>query len=568
MLEAALDYWNKGYSVIPIKTRTKEPAISWKPYQSKLAKENEIRGWWSEWPYANIGIVTGKISNLTVIDLDGSQGTESFSKHLQKELPETRIHSSPNGMHLYYKYNANIKQTTGILPKVDIRNDGGYILAPPSKVNGKNYSVKNDREIATVTKIPQALIKSSAPTQAKGSTPTTNSNDWVEDLLLNGAEDGTRNDSAARLAGYFINKGLSPTVIETLMFQFASKCNPPMEKDEILSVIGSISSYSQGVPTQDDLTSDIRNNLQEVRLKIVSAADLRSDAKAGKIPKQECLLFLGADVPIFIKDRTHLLSAFPKTGKTELMCQLVPKWGKSGSKIGYVTEEPTSVWAHRLRESPFNWDNVDLLPAMGVDRIEIFLAIDKNDYDIIIIDTIRLMGLKDENNNSEISNLFSPLIALCRNKGITLILLHHTRKGGGENGEAASGGHALYGIVDSGLEILRDRKAQNRRLIRGWGRIVEVPDLIYERQDDGIMKLLGSPKDLELDTVKERLLKVLVKDIFQSTKDMREVLKDPSPSLDQVNKALNGLVKDGLVERDPPIGDGSKPGATYKWKLK
>src|SRR5207249_3821711 len=107
--------------------------------------------------------------------------------------------------------------------------------------------------------------------------------------------------------------------------------------------------------------------------------------------------------------------------------------------------------------------------------------------DIVIIDALRnLLGLEDESNNSEIARVLNPWVAKARETKKTLIAVHHARKGGGEGGEGITGGHAFLGIVDVALEILRDKKVKNRRLIRPYARLVSPAELTYELDDDGL----------------------------------------------------------------------------------
>src|SRR5437762_13142169 len=70
MLHGAIDYRRLGFSVIPIKPKDKKPLIAWEPYQKEHAPEETIRFWFDNWPNANVGIVTGAVSDCVVIDLD------------------------------------------------------------------------------------------------------------------------------------------------------------------------------------------------------------------------------------------------------------------------------------------------------------------------------------------------------------------------------------------------------------------------------------------------------------------------------------------------------------------
>jgi hypothetical protein len=75
-LSAALQFARYHWSVIPMRARDKRPLIKWLEYQQRLATEDEINEWYQLWPSANVGIVTGAISGLVVLDIDPRHGGE------------------------------------------------------------------------------------------------------------------------------------------------------------------------------------------------------------------------------------------------------------------------------------------------------------------------------------------------------------------------------------------------------------------------------------------------------------------------------------------------------------
>lgn len=77
MIEAAREYRRRGLSVIPV-GKDKHPLIEWKPYQDEPPHADQIDEWWTTWPEANIGTVTGKVSGLVVLDADGPPGLASL----------------------------------------------------------------------------------------------------------------------------------------------------------------------------------------------------------------------------------------------------------------------------------------------------------------------------------------------------------------------------------------------------------------------------------------------------------------------------------------------------------
>jgi DNA repair protein RadA/Sms len=184
----------------------------------------------------------------------------------------------------------------------------------------------------------------------------------------------------------------------------------------------------------------------------------------------------------------------------------------------------------------------------------------------VVLDTVRnLLGLRDEKDNSEVARALIPFIAVGRQKGQTLIAVHHDRKGGGDHGEGIAGGHAFLGAVDIAIELKREGQEDSpRRLLRGWGRVFEIPRLIYELRD-GVMVPLGSPGQVSLSELKGRFTNVL-EDYWQTTKEAIEAIGESKPSNDQATKALEELTQESVAERDPPIAEGKKQGKTYRWR--
>lgn len=266
---------------------------------------------------------------------------------------------------------------------------------------------------------------------------------------------------------------------------------------------------------------------------------------------------------IVVKGWSHLLAAYPKVGKTEFICSQIDEWVKS-FRILCLTEENESIWADRLKNRA--WEGVNFVYALGTTVEEIASCIRAGNEDVVIIDTVRAaLGIEQENDNSEVARKLTPVIQACREKNKTLFLLHHARKGGGESGEAISGGHAYFGAVDIALELKRDKQApsSSKRILNGLGRRISIPEVLFERSDDGSYSVLGSPNEVALEEVMGRVFEVLTDD-WQKAREITEALGDPQPSREQVRRALGALVKKNLAERDPAE---DRQRATYKWRL-
>ncbi len=98
-----------------------------------------IRAWWRRWPDANVGIRTGSVSSLVVVDVDpGHGGLDTVRRlHAEGPLPEgLRVRTGSGGWHLYFAHPGGVicnSAGTALGPGVDVRGDGGYVIAPPSR---------------------------------------------------------------------------------------------------------------------------------------------------------------------------------------------------------------------------------------------------------------------------------------------------------------------------------------------------------------------------------------------------------------------------------------------------
>lgn len=244
---AAIEYLKQGFSVIPVLPGDKRPACEWKEFQERYAADEEVVEWWKKWPDANVGVITGIISGISVIDVDGKIGLASIGNQPVKP-PSTRVIKTPHGWHLYYKYRDDWHTGAGFLPGIDVRNDGGYVVAPPSQIEGVEYKVFRANEIAEIT-LPLAALQAHSRngTAPSATEPEQGRPTWVRDAISKGAAQHVRNDTATRLIGYFHSLGTPRDVIEVILSGFASKCDPPMDARELEATIESVTRYQTKV---------------------------------------------------------------------------------------------------------------------------------------------------------------------------------------------------------------------------------------------------------------------------------------------------------------------------------
>lgn len=241
LLESALELWRSGLSVIPVQPGGKRPLVPWIEYQSRRPTEDEIRQWWQQYPNANIGIVTGKISGVVVIDLDlDKDGNENGAGIYEQAPTDLIVKTGRGGYHLYYRYPEDvdhIPNRVGLLPGVDVRADGGYVVAPPSAhSSGRLYEWVRRGEPGKLPPHLVGLLTSHVPMERDGEE---SSSKWLSDLLA-GVGEGQRNDACARLCGYLIGKDIPKDVVLAIIRQWNEKNRPPLPNHEVAATVESV----------------------------------------------------------------------------------------------------------------------------------------------------------------------------------------------------------------------------------------------------------------------------------------------------------------------------------------
>jgi putative DNA primase/helicase len=168
LLESALEYASRGGPVPPHRPATKLPSLH-NGLHGATTNEAIIRRWWDACPTLNIGIRTGAVSGLVVIDLDhkpelGVDGFRSWGDLLH-QLCEPYHHTlvvlTPSeGSHLVYGHPGGgvvVPNSAGKLgPGIDVRGDGGYVVSPPSTTDAGSYTL--DHPDPYVAPLPESIL--------------------------------------------------------------------------------------------------------------------------------------------------------------------------------------------------------------------------------------------------------------------------------------------------------------------------------------------------------------------------------------------------------------------------
>lgn len=241
LLEAALYYASLNWSVIPIRVKDKKPAIKWEQYQKERATEEQIRSWWKKWPKANVGIVAGAISGIIVLDVDGDEGRQSLEG---KDLPPTTCAiTGGGGAHYIFKHpGGEIRNFAKRLPGLDLRGDGGYIVAPPSlHPSGRSYGWGLPPEMEQPRWAPAWLKELLGVKSYSGEGPRVDPG-----KVLAGIPEGSRDTELFKYASSLRARGMKKEEAEILILQAAAACTPPFPEDEARAKIESAWRYPEG----------------------------------------------------------------------------------------------------------------------------------------------------------------------------------------------------------------------------------------------------------------------------------------------------------------------------------
>ena len=268
IINDALEYVDSGWSVLPVKPEDKRPYMTnWLQYNHTRATRDMVTNWFRNLSGAGIGLVTGKISNIVVLDV------ESYCKipieELLKRYP-TQLYSrtGSGGWHLYFQYPTGVPKVgnrVGIFEGADLRADGGFIVLPPTvHPNGNRYEWVS-RGVPGA--FPMALLD-------LRSQPTIQNEGWIVEALR-GVCEGGRNDTCARLAGYFFKKGMTADIVEAILLEWNEKNSPPLPVKEVRTTLKSIERSHAGADlTQFTSVEFVNDSLEEEEKQAQSTFDV------------------------------------------------------------------------------------------------------------------------------------------------------------------------------------------------------------------------------------------------------------------------------------------------------
>lgn len=538
--QAALRYARLGLAVIPLRQRDKRPMFDNWP-EVATADQSTIAKWWQQTPEANVGIATGQKSRVFVLDVDIAHGGEdSFDQLTTKHgrMPDTwQQITGSGGFHMFFRYpNFRVGNRAGLLPGIDIRGDGGQVVAPPSihPATGKRYEWDGLKEIEQ--------------------TPIADAPAWLLEILsektLQAHSDkfplsiripkGVQHETLVAMAGMMRRLGLTPDEIyPSLMEVNSRRCTDPGPAENIRKIADSMMRYR---PQDKDLYStatklwrmtaakehDAERERQKLQVEMVDGLTVY------RSPVAEQAWVIDGILPAGLT----MFAGRPKIGKSWLTLQMALSVAHGEKFLGgldvsmpggvlYVALEEsqrrTSNRMHKLcdTETPF-LQNISMVyemkPLRAGGAAQLTELIAKATPSLVIIDTLLAFvkgssGEKKDVMRSEYEEI-DTLHKIAESQNVAIVLVHHMRKPNGVGGsviDAIGGSTGITAAVDAvwGMEKQEDGMCTLSVL----GREVEEQSLAlrFKQQGDGVgWDLVGTGEAVKTMAMEKEIMKVLM----------------------------------------------------------
>ena len=415
------------FSVIPV--NGKVPLIRWEEYTKRLPTSLEKQEWQKLFPGKDIGIVTGEISGLFVLDVDGEEGAATLHEFLTSKdfsLPKTPSVKTPNGRHFYFRWISELenKITTkaAILGNVDVRGNGGYC---------KFYGWETSPNMVPLARPPQWLIDLLPNKQERVETipkqEGITNNDWLAQQF-EGLKEGNRNDTFTRIAGSLRSRGYSPNEIFVLLQGKAKEVN--FQDLELRTICSSVGRYEPRIVSQGNASS--------------------IDAFLEDIQKVEWIV-----EPIIARQTLGFIAGLPETGKTWIAIDLAIECARGGgmwlgkfpvkaAKVLFIDQERFKGETQRRFKAVISAKSLDLKSLKSTlfvrcgttTRLDLQVSYDafrkevaEIRPDLVIVDSFVTFHNSDENNRQSIQIVLERIKQIRNEFGCTFLFVDHEAKG-------------------------------------------------------------------------------------------------------------------------------------------
>jgi hypothetical protein len=487
--QQALALARAGIPVFPCLPGSKFPAVAG-AYQAASVDVGQIDQWWSQADY-NVAI-SPHAAGYAVADVDpGGEAAWVALLAEHGEPPATYTVETPRGgLHLYYA--GALPSTVGKLgPRIDTRGEGGYVLVPPSIVDGKPYRVLHDTDIAALPSWIAPLLARQHQRTRAASKELDRPADVAraEGVVRAAVERGDvaiagcgGNSRTYRLAAELLSLGCSRETAERLLLeQWNEHCRPPWSPDELVVIVGNAASYGQDAagawsvePAAESFgqTAAFREALKmsqpaRSRYHLWSAADFDNEPEPswvvpGLLPEGANILWLGPSQSfksfLLLDVMLSVATGRPTFGVQPLQGKVLYGAIEDLSNIGKVRRRAWQA-AHEHTADPLDNFRAGRVPLLGWGAefddwcAQIKAWVGTETLRLLAIDTAgKTLGALNENAAENVRQFGAMCDALREQFGCTVVAVHHTGK---DDGRGARGSSAWDADFDSRIETRR-----------------------------------------------------------------------------------------------------------------
>lgn len=509
-------YAQAGYAVFPITPGQKKPPLTEHGFKDATRDLDQIARWWETWPKANIGVVPGR-SGHVVLDVDiksGGNGHETLGSleidHTSVLPPALTVHTPSGGQHLWYKLPDGTEppgnQQAG--PHVDVRSGSGYVLVPPSVVDGKSYRLDTSGDgPRSFTKAAPVLPATWASMLAGGASAASKLENEAPETLdhpsdirrailhaqrAEPATAGNRNTSAFKLACELRDYGLSAAKVHAIMAEhWNQRCDPPLddapEAEHTDALAQPVASAYRNARHQEPGIQSIQNSkLLDIDTGVEPANDDDAVPDLGDENRFDDGFLPETEIDALKPPEWLIKDTLPKASLSvmygppgshksflalDMASHLARGWGWAGyrvtrpARVLYVAGEGTSglqkrsqAWRqHHGAEPTDGLTFFKSMPRIADDNdwSNFCNALERKagqqGFDLVVFDTLaRLAVGLNENDNGDIGRVVGKLEALQSRLGCAVMVVHHTGK---DEAKGMRGGSALLGAADTAFAV-------------------------------------------------------------------------------------------------------------------
>ncbi len=282
MMTIALVYASRGWAILPTSKKNKTPLISGGS-RSATTNPTLIRQWWRKHPNANIGLATGKISGFWVVDIDikgGKDGLKAIMDEFGDNiLSENQLiaRTASGGYHIFFKCpdDFEIHNKQGVLSGVDIRGDGGYVIAAPSSmcINGDWVEYKWNKGGSKIMDAPKWAMNLAK----RGGGETSVSGRLDVHKCVVGMTDGARDVGLFKFACLLRQRNIPRQLAEEFISQSALRCKPSFPIDVAMDKVDQ--AYSKYDVQTDTRSEELDREQMKVQAELQRIRKLLGEIK-------------------------------------------------------------------------------------------------------------------------------------------------------------------------------------------------------------------------------------------------------------------------------------------------